>query len=525
MKKIFVALVVIGTSITAICRADENNNVMQGVSFFSPRSQSVDAARAIVGWHPFTHRLDMKSCYVTIAGTPEYTKSFHADRIAQALFGTDTLEISGSQVENRGDQDILADYFGLSPEFQSTVILNPSIINFIFTLSAYVGFDGWVPGLSLSVFAPIVWTRWNFELQEDIINSSTVVFPANYMDFGPVTPPVQCFTQALMGGYTFGQMTQPMSFGRVCGPRSQWGVSDVQCILGYDVVAREHGYANINARLSIPTGTRPDCEFLFEPVIGNGKHWEFGLGFEGRVLVWEKDGNQELNVFGNLNFTHLFKSRQRRSFDFCQNGNGFGSRYILMKEFDSAGNYNGTLLPAINKTSLCCDVWVDLQFEALVMLGYTHKKFTFDLGYNGWLRSKEKINLTECIASNKYGLKGIQNVTDTMGNLINTTQSNATFIGNEFSDQAAVADTNSPIFVSTSDINVRSSGSPFVYTHKLFTNFSHAWQKSERDRIIPFLGIGTSVEFEGINNNDTKKPNRTTLSQWGVWLKGGCYFS
>ena len=59
----------------------------------------------------------------------------------------------------------------------------------------------------------------------------------------------------------------------------------------------------------------------------------------------------------------LFNSRQRRSFDLINPSDpenlyfkGFGTRYILAKEFDMFGNYTGTTVPTIDITTLECDV-------------------------------------------------------------------------------------------------------------------------------------------------------------------------
>ncbi len=260
-------------------------------------------------------------------------------------------------------------------------------------------------------------------------------------------------------------------------------------------------------------------------MIGNGKHWEIGGGFAGRILVWEADGEQELSVFTEINFTHLCRARQCRSFDLCLCPDGFGSRFILLKQFDSSGNYTSTLLPTINVTTLSCDVRIDLQFEFLLMLGYTYNGFVADLGYNGWIRSKERISLCEGIPPRTYGLKGIQNVATIAGQPSLTTQSHATLHGNYFSDMALVADPDSPQFISTADINVDSAASPMVLTHKIFGHISYGWEEMHANWCMPFLGIGTSVEFEGINTADTKKPNRNTLSQWAIWAKGGIAFS
>ena len=518
MKKIILALL----SIPALLSAHDRN-ILQGVSFFSPRSQSADAVRNRVGWTPYIHRADFDGFYVTAKATPEFRKSYHANRIAEALFGVDRLFVSGSLVESRDPNAMLADYFGLSPEFQSIVCLNPEIKNFIFTLSAYFGFDRWIPGLFFAIHAPAVWAKWDFQLNESVIDSGVATpFPEFYMDEAPIVAPYSSFTQSLKGTQTFGDV-QALQFGKICGSQSKGGLSDLLMILGYDIVNHAQGYASLNLRLAAPTGNRPNGEFFFEPVIGNGKHWEFGAGFSGRALLWEADGIQELSLFADLNLTHLFKSRQCRSFDFC--ANGFGSRFILLKQFDADGDYTGTSLPAINVTSLCCDVSVAIQFELLAMFGYTYKGFEFDIGYNGWIRSHEKICLKDCIPDRTYALKGIQDVASLIGGLNDLTQSTATLHGNPLDDQAQVVDTDSPIFISTCDLDLESAASPLLVTHKLFFHIGYGWQESSDDWFVPFIGLGSSIEFQGINDPQNRQPDNLTLNQWALWLTAGMAFS
>jgi hypothetical protein len=73
-------------------------------------------------------------------------------------------------------------------------------------------------------------------------------------------------------------------------------------------------------------------------------------------------------------------------------------------------------------------------------------------------------------------------------------------------------------------------------SHKVFGNVSYAWM--DRD-VVPFIGIGGEGEF-GRNEKCGAKTcanscatnsacgktccNHVSLSQWGVWLKGGVSF-
>lgn len=516
MKKLFSALA--GTLL--LLPLHLNAQVLRGVSFFSPRSQSVNAARELVGWHPFIHRYDMNRTYGAFTVTPAYNLSVRPERIAGALFGTDTLFISGSQIINRDPNDILADYFGLSPEFQSVVKLDPFIQNVSLVFNLFVGFDSLLEGLYLHIHAPAVWTKWDLQLCEQVLSTGGATpFPAQYMDEDAIPAPAESFKSAIRGGVTFGQMTEGLKFGKICNSKTEHGLSDLQIALGWDFISRENGHLGINLRMAAPTGSRPDSEFLFEPIVGNGKHWEIGFGFSGRVLLWEADGIQELSLFADTNFTHLFDARQRRSFDLIPNG--FGSRYILIKEFDTAGNYTGTLAPLINKTTLCCDVKIDFQADIVVMFAYSYRGFLFDFGYNGWIRSKEKISLKECFPEDRFGLKGIQNVVTGANQLTPITQSTATLMGNEFDEQVMVVDANSPILIRECDIDLRSAASPRLITHKIFTHVGHSWHEDKEDGIIPFWGIGGEIEFEGINERNTVNPDKNTLSQWGIWSKFG----
>ena len=61
-------------------------------SVFRPRPQGADTARELLGWQILTHKFDVCDTYLTAAMTFQYERSFHGNKIAQGLFGTDTLK-------------------------------------------------------------------------------------------------------------------------------------------------------------------------------------------------------------------------------------------------------------------------------------------------------------------------------------------------------------------------------------------------------------------------------------------------
>lgn len=503
-----------------------------GTSFLSPRSQSTNIARDLVGAHRFEHLLDRS--YVTGSITAEYTQTYRPRRIAEYFFSTNALSIAGSNVQERSENFILADYFGLSRDFSSVACLEPVMSNGIIDFNLFGGYKQWY----FSIHAPVVRTKASFHINESIAQCDLVnnPYPALYMAEGEVSPAYTSWQRAMAGGRSYGDV-EPLKFGKIsCSGLSQTKLSDIQCILGYDLVKQENGHAGFNLRMGIPTGTRPDSEFLFEPIVGNGHHWELGLGFDGKGLIWEREGTQQTYLYFALNAVHLFKTKQRRSFDFFNNSidvqtgcpqSGFGSRYILVKEFNADGLYDGTVLPAINVSTLCCEVWNSIQFDIALMFAYQQPGFGFDIGYNIFVRSREKICLnTAQFPVNKYAFKGVQNAFNPT-----STQSNATIDGNVLQialanvqtlpeQQALLADPNPPVFIQPSDLNENSAASPLVLTNKIFWYFYATLETQRSCRLSAYYGLGGEVEFEGFRPK-WEQPNKDAIAQWGIWAKGG----
>jgi len=490
---------------------------LTGKTFFHPRSQNTNTVRRAVGQHDFRHRFECDSYNGTFSIIPQYSQSFKPYHIAEYFFGTDTLLFSGSQVTFRGPHNILADYFGLSTEFESALRIKPQIDTFLLDFDLFFGLDQLREGLFFQAYTPLVRTNWKLCLAEAIEATGVCTnFPARYMDEPQVTPAVASATRALQGGITWGDVTEGIQCGKFCCEQKETKLADVTLALGYVFLNRENGYVGTKVFTTIPTGTRASGKYFFEPVIGNGHHWELGVGFMGRGLIWEKDGEQEVWFHFDADFTHLFKSCQCRSFDFCRNC--WGSRYILLKEFDNTGAYTGHLVPAINVTTLKCKVSIDFQADVNLMFAYLNKNWEFDFGYNAWVRSHEKICLVDSIERNRYGLKGIQNVD---GLNAPSTESCATIYGNYLALQDQVADKN-PVFISTEDLDICSASSPLSITHKLYAHVDYAWEDCDR-RITPYVGGGGSVEFESIKPR-CSLPYRNTLQQWALWLKTGFAF-
>ena len=199
-------------------------------------------------------------------------------------------------------------------------------------------------------------------------NGTATPFPEHYMAQAAVREPVTSFTEAICGHRLWGDVQNGLINSIICGPRSVTGLADLRMFLGWHILRDERYYLGVNLIGAAPTGSHINGTFFFEPIVGNGHHWEIGVGLDGRVLAWECEGKHTLSLYGTVHATHLCRSTQRRSFDFCKNG--FASRYLLLKQFDNNEQYAGNLVPASSVTTLPCHVWSGGQFDIVAMLGY-----------------------------------------------------------------------------------------------------------------------------------------------------------
>ena len=118
--------------------------------------------------------------------------------------------------------------------------------------------------------------------------------------------------------------------------------------------------------------------------------------------------------------------------------------------------------------------------------------------------------------------------------------------GNEISVNPAAfdADTNpqtrssvGPVFLTKNNIGV-GEGSTRGISHKVFSHFSYTWR--DKEDWVPYLGFGAEAEFGRKSCDDCKKDSTScstqscdstcgscidcSLSQWGIWIKGGVSF-
>jgi len=540
-------------------------------SVFVPRAQQTNAARRT---DFLQHRVMPDDTCYTFWFTPGFTRSFRSCKIAQNFFSTNCLAFSGSQVVDRGEKDILADYFGLPNDFQGKACFSPTITNLFLDSSLYLNLRWLHEDVYLKLHAPFVHTRWNMRLCPTAQDEGTAAHPAGYLSRGNQELAREQLTSdlesALQGKTTFGDMQDPMRFGKIGCKQTKTELAELRAQLFWDYVKDEDRRISFSVMLSAPTGTRRTAEHLFEPIVGNGHHWELGCGFHGVWRVWESEQeDKSCSTLLNLNFSHLFRASQKRSFDFKENGRG--SRYMLLSTLDKPRDdilriptdvspekqYTGHLFPAINKTTLDCKVSVGLQADMLFALSYQKDFWRFDLGYNLWVRTREKIKCRERFTDDKFAPKGDAQlygfwdegvytgaVSRYFSVPLNVTQSEATiFNGQPDATGAYNANYTNPnadsaeqafdmfgipleypfgtgilningsdpaVLLTDGSVDECSALSPRASSSKLFAACHYVCES--REQWDPYVGAGFEIEFGH---------SRYALSQVGLWLTLG----
>lgn len=372
------------------------------------RSQGANTARELVGWQWELNKPFMCETYGAAYLAYEYQRSFRPERLAKTLFGTTTLKFSGSLAPDRKPNELLADNFGLSRNFRGSVTFCPRIENHIVDIGFYYGLDCWLQGAYFRLHAPITHTRWNLRACE-CVQATSPEFPPCYVGNEAVNtaPSLQC---ALSGKFTFGDMQTFWPSGRFdfCR-RTKTGLADIDLILGYNWHNNDCSHLGAYLQLVLPTGPKPNNIYVFTPTVGNGRFFELGFGISGHHVFWQC-GDHNISLFVEGNLTHMFSSRQCRLFDFCVNGPY--SRYLLLKEFDNNGllpTYNGNLVSATVFNTREVNVKVNAKGDASIKFAYRWCGWGFDLGYNIYGHTRERITLIDGCCPNdkrKFCIKG-----------------------------------------------------------------------------------------------------------------------
>lgn len=388
-----------------------------------PRSQSVDAARDLVGMTRYINLYNPEDCiYGAWAFTFEYEKTNKPFDISQCLFGNDIVDdidpfikVSGSQVGDRNETDWLADYFGLPTDFESKLTFKPEAHSYIFDVAFYIGLDEWLEGLYFRCHAPVVGAHFNLNFSEQVIAAGVNDYVAGY--FGPTAVPraqlLNRFTDFASDGKVpnLGPDVLFVPLGKAIISDQHHNtvrLSEIQVAFGWNFIQCDDHHFGLNMRGSAPTGTRPEGIYLFEPIVGNGHHWELGLGLTCHYDIFtDYCRDRYVAFYFDANLTHLFGARQTRTFDLS--GKPL-SRYMLAEKMGApvtnlfvsttsgttsdiipTAQFQNVYTPVANLTTFDVEVRVAAQMDAVAMIDIQWCNWNIDFGYNYWAKTCQRI--------------------------------------------------------------------------------------------------------------------------------------
>ena len=187
------------------------------------------------------------------------------------------------------------------------------------------------------------------------------------------------------------------------------GFADLRAELGWNFLQDEDYHLGIGIHVAAPTGNRRRAEFVMDPTVGNGNHWELGGTLHGHYVFWRSDDEEKhFGFYLDAVVTHLFKAKEQRTFDLKNKDN---SRYMLASKFTrtvtnnlagrttagiaTAGStlatsqFNNQYAPVANLTTSDVKVDIGVQADITAMFNFTSRGFSWDIGYNFWGRSCE----------------------------------------------------------------------------------------------------------------------------------------
>jgi hypothetical protein len=433
----------------------------------------------------------------------------------------------GSQAVQNNEADLIANYFGVQTVdptkdtpgpnqfnttnglFQSCISFNPhqSVVGcglyYLQRLSSCQEH-----AVFISINMPIVHVRNFIGFQEVITNPGGYAPTSSSTGIEILPGYVGSMTAALQGDTVFG--TQRFLFGKIpydsCRPMTMTRIADLDLRLGYNLMHSDTAHFDGTLGLIVPTGNKPTAEFIFEPVVGNNKHFGLGLGSNFSFQLYECSTRDiTVSLQGATENRFLFSNIQPRSYDLLDKQ---WSRYMWLYPNAQAVPIAG-IVPGINLLTSNLRVHPHFNFTFNTALFLSTSTMSLELGYNRYARQAETVELCGCCPQNA-GIVGI----DTTDTLILHTKSNSTMSQAGFVESRFIDVDRTPNFVpiTCATIDLESAAHPAMATNTVYAAFGY---HNDECRWPILVGLGGSYEVSDTN---------AAFNRWLVWAKGGLTF-
>ena len=304
------------------------------------------------------------------------------------------------------------------------------------------------------------------------------------------------------------------------------GIDDI-CVKIGNAFHKSRGHTDLYALLFIPTGSGTKAKYLFEPLVGSN-HVGLGIGFNGDYIAYECD-TSSINFMIDARYAYFLKHKETRSIDLF---NGDLSRYLLVTPPPVVPPVVVTTLPGINYFTQEVDVKPQGMFEIFAAVSFNQCDWSFEIGYDFWYRSKEKLKLADKdLGVGIFDIASRPPVCPVSASCARICQavpgvgapvSDTTFVtvknSEAINDQDLVRDgkkccpTKCAAANQCSYLNLDSAANPRAATSTIYAAIAHDCCCCDRTVMV---GVGAQYEFSH---------RRSALSQFGVWLKSALSF-
>src|SRR5579885_2595809 len=369
----------------------------------------------------------------------------------------------GSEVYENHAADLIANYFGVltaDPFVPNPTEFNVTNLTFESKISlkprqtiAAVGFH-YVQKLTTGVHTPI-WASISFPIMQ-VRNEQNFCEQVINPGGGDVQPGfVGTIGAALRGQTVF--HNKHFMYGKVADcTLKKTGVGDIELKIGRESVHTDVAVLEGYGGLVIPTGNKPQAEFIFEPVVGNNHHLGIIMGTNYSFEMWSSEFSS-IWIEGAIDSRFMFENTQKRTLDLIDKQ---WSRYIwLYPNADATPIVD--IEPGVNFLTQQVKVQPRFAFTINTAFVFTGTHYDVELGFNRYMRQAEKVKL--CNFQEGPGIAGIDFTNTTV--LATANNSTMKFL--------APFDTNQdlqPIFIpiQKEDINLASAAQPAMLTNIIY---------------------------------------------------------
>ena len=481
MKRLIATVIIQTGLIASTVQAAEYNSQ----TFFMPRPLGSIAELALQNYKMYHNNYDEnRKAYkypqdrALLSNQNNYVYFETGNSQAMARYFLQTRQSHIDVDQNGGDNKIASKWLGLdgpTQNFKSKLGINPSRRVY----GTIIGYHH-----DLSIITKNLW--WSFSLPILRVEHKLKISEFDQGEQGADTRIKTVIDALNQSDYQYGKFN-PNRMAKV-------GLDDLSIKAGYNINNEDNVRFGVYGNIIVPLGDKPNSEFVFGHMLGNGGHTGIGCGVNLESLLYEEE-KHELSMIADLNYKYLLPAVEKRSFDLV---NGKWSRYLFVVREGAALNP----LSGINFFTKDLVVKPESSADLMCALHYRHSNLNVEAGYNLWIRAEENVKLKNDWNEN-IGVFNPQALSNSDG-----TASSAD-ITQSFTE---VIPDGQFIKIGQEDIDLLSATHKEAMTQSLYVGMS--LDTSLLDSPV-MIGLGGSYELASDN---------TAFNTWGVWAKTSISF-